>query len=78
MIEISESTAELGSNTADWSALRLGRLARCQRLSATWQLYLGLNEQLRSLLEYVGELSYRDCIQHGLKAEADRLVQAEA
>jgi hypothetical protein len=78
MNEISENTAEGATETAEWSDLYLGRLARCLRLSSAWRLYLAHNPRLRTLLEHVTELSYRDCVQNGLKDLADRLVQTAA
>jgi hypothetical protein len=78
MIEVSENTAAPGARPLEWSARCLERLARCRRLSTTWRLYLAHNTPLQKLLEQVTALSYRDCVQQGLKAQADLLVQVEA
>jgi hypothetical protein len=77
MNEVSRDTATLSMKTSESSTLCLERLARCLQLSNAWRLYFAHNVQLRKLLEHVAELSYRDCVQHGLKAQADRLVQTQ-
>jgi hypothetical protein len=77
MDKASGNTAVSNIEAAEWSTFYLGRLTRCLRLSNAWQLYLTHNAQLGRLLQHVTELSYRDCVQHGLKIQADRLLQAQ-
>jgi hypothetical protein len=78
MNEVSINPVVEDNATAELSALYISRLSRCIQISSTWRLYLAHNAQLRKLLEHVTALSYRDCLQHGFKVQADRLVQSQS
>lgn len=60
--------------SADLVDLYIARLERAARLAIVWRLYLAHTDQLRRLLDHVLATTYRDCVQHGLRQQADLIV----